>query len=227
VAGAWLVHAYTASGALFGFLALTSIADARYRDAFAWLAVALAIDATDGMFARAVDVKTRLPGFDGAKLDDIVDYLTYVLVPAFLVWHAPLVPREWATPMAGAMLLSSAYRFNTASAKTADHFFTGFPSYWNIVVFYLYVIGWPLVVNAAVLALLAALVFVPIRYVYPSRTPAFRLVTVTLAIAWGAIALRMLWLMPEIPALLVWLSLLFPAYYVALSLSLDLRRHKT
>ena len=76
MAGAWLVHAYTASGALFGFLALTSIADARYRDAFAWLAAALAVDATDGMFARIADVKRQLPDFDGSKLDDLVDYLT-------------------------------------------------------------------------------------------------------------------------------------------------------
>ncbi len=168
---AWLVHLYTASGALFAFLALNRIFYDRYRDAFFWLFLAVIVDATDGVFARRADVASRLPWFNGAKLDDIVDYLTYVFVPAFFIWHALLVPDRWSTIVVGAMLLSSAYGFNRADAKTADGFFTGFPSYWNVVVFYLYLAGWTLEVNAAILLALAVLVFVPIRYVYPSRTP--------------------------------------------------------
>src|SRR4029079_7616768 len=103
-----------------------------------WLFLQVAVDATDGLLARRLRVYERTPGVNGAKLDDIVDYLCYVFVPALMVWRAPLVPADWVVPVAAAMLLSSAYGFNRGDAKTSDHFFTGFPSYWNIVVFYLF-----------------------------------------------------------------------------------------
>jgi phosphatidylcholine synthase len=220
----WLVHLYTASSALFGLLALTRIFYDRYRDAFFWIALTIAIDATDGLLARRADVASRLPHFDGAKLDDIVDYLTYVFVPAFFVWHALLVPESWSIVAAAAMLLSSAYGFNRADAKTADHFYTGFPSYWNIVVFYLYLGGWAPGVNLVILLLLAALVFVPIRYVYPSRTPALRTLTVGFGVVWGALMLVLLWQMPAVSRPILWASLAFPVYYVLLSLALQRRR---
>jgi phosphatidylcholine synthase len=127
-------------------------------------------------------------------------------------------------PIAAAMLMASAYGFNREDAKTEDHFFTGFPSYWNIVVFYLYLAGAHPAVNAAILILLAVLVFVPIRYVYPSRTPIFRGFTVLLGAFWGAIMIAMLWRLPAAPGILFWLSLVFPAYYLMLSLALDARR---
>jgi phosphatidylcholine synthase len=171
---AWFVHLYTASGALFAFLALNRIFYDRYQDAFFWLFLAVVVDATDGVLARRVDVASRLPRVNGEKLDDIVDYLTYVFVPAFFVWHALLVPDQWSTPLVAAMLLSSAFGFNRADAKTADGYFTGFPSYWNILVFYLYVAGLSPEVNAAILATFVVLVFVPIRYLYPSRTVAWQ-----------------------------------------------------
>ncbi|MGH9257964.1 MAG: CDP-alcohol phosphatidyltransferase family protein [Vicinamibacterales bacterium] len=222
--GAWLVHLYTASSALCGFLALTRIFYDRYRDAFFWLAVTVVIDATDGILARRADVASRLPRFNGAKLDDIVDYITYVFVPAFFVWHALLVPDRWSIVAVAAMLLASAYGFNTDNAKTADHFYTGFPSYWNIAVFYLYVAGWSPELNLVVLLVLSALVFVPIRYVYPSRTPVFRRLTVVLGTLWGVLMVVMLWQMPNVSRSIVWASFLFPAYYVLLSLVLELRR---
>ncbi|MBI4887561.1 MAG: CDP-diacylglycerol O-phosphatidyltransferase [Acidobacteria bacterium] len=221
---AWLVHVYTASSALLGFLALTQIVGDRYREAFVWLALTVVVDATDGVLARRVNVAARLPRFNGAKLDDIVDYVTYVFVPAFFVWHAQLVPAGWALAAAAAILLSSAYGFNTDQAKTADHFYTGFPSYWNIVVFYLYLGGWAPAVNLAVLLLLAALVFVPIRFVYPSRTPVFRAPTVAFGVLWGALMTVMLWQMPDVSRPLFWASLCFPVYYVLLSVVIELRR---
>ena len=220
----WLVHLYTASSVLFGFLARTRIFYDRYRDAFIWLALTLFIDATDGAFARLLVVRDRLPHFDGAKLDDIVDYITYVFVPAFFVWHALLVPDRWAMVTVAAMLLSSAYGFNTDQAKTADHFFTGFPSYWNIVVFYLFVGGFAPEVNLFILLGLSALVFVPIRYVYPSRTSAFRRSTNALGALWGVLMLVMIWQMPNVSRPIFWISLAFPGYYVLLSLALEQRR---
>ncbi len=220
---AWLAHLYTASGAILAFLAARAVIEHDYRTAFFWLGVQIAVDATDGLLARALRVKERTPGFDGAKLDDIIDYLAYVFVPALLVWRAILVPDRWTSWVVGAMLLSSAYGFNRTDAKTADHFFTGFPSYWNIVVFYLFLLGLPSFVNGVVLLVLAVFVFVPIRYVYPSRTPVMQWPTNIFGVLWGGLLLLLLWQYPAVSRTVLLTSLVFPAYYVALSLVLQVR----
>ena len=221
---AWLVHLYTASGAGFAFLALNRIFYDRYRDAFFWLACALFVDATDGILARRNQVSERIPWFDGRKLDDIVDYLTYVFVPAFFVWHALLVPDRWSVVVVAAMLLSSAYGFSRDDAKTEDHLFTGFPSYWNLAAFYLYVAQWTPATNAILLLVLALMVFVPLRYVYPSRTPTWRPVTLALATAWSGLMLVLLWQAPDVSRTVFWVSMVFPVYYLLLSLRLNLAR---
>ena len=223
---AWLVHLFTASGIVCAFLATTSIFNHDYRSAFFWLALQIAVDAVDGLLARRARVTERLPWFDGAKLDDIIDYVSYVFVPALFVWRALLVPDAWIWPVVIAMLLSSAYGFNRSDAKTGDHYFTGFPSYWNIVVFYLFVAQWAPTVNAAILLVLAALVFVPIRYVYPSRTPVLQRLTTVLGVIWALQMLLMLVWHPDIPPSVFWLSWVYPVYYVVLSLGLNWRRNR-
>jgi phosphatidylcholine synthase len=221
---AWLAHLYTASGAVFAFLAALAVIEFDYRTAFFWLGVQVVVDATDGALARLLRVSERLPWFNGAKLDDIVDYLCYVFVPALLVWRAILVPETWIVYVTSAMLLSSAYGFNRADAKSADHFFTGFPSYWNIVVFYMLVLRLPDVVNGAILLALAVMVFVPIRYVYPSRTPVLRSLTNSLGVIWGVLVGVLLWQYPAISPPVVWASLVFPIYYFGLSFWLHVAR---
>ena len=221
---AWAVHALTASGALLGFLMMTAIGAGDYRQAFVWMAVATAIDSGDGVLARAARVKERVPTFDGGRLDDIVDYLTFVFAPAYLVYHARLTPDSLTLLVIAAMLLSSAYGFSQTAAKTADYFFTGFPSYWNIVVFYLVVVGAPATVNAAVLIGLAVLVFVPIAYVYPSRTPTLRAPTLALGVLWAVLVVLMIWQYPDVSRPVLSVSFVFPVYYVILSLVLDVRR---
>jgi phosphatidylcholine synthase len=221
---AWIAHLYTASGAVFAFLAATNIFEHDYRTAFFWLYLQVVVDATDGVLARQLRVKQRLPWFNGAKLDDIVDYLCYVFVPALFVWRALLVPDRWSVPVAAAMLLSSAYGFNRDDAKTEDHFFLGFPSYWNVVVFYLFVARWPTELNAAILHTLAELVFVPVRYLYPSRGAVFQKPTLALGLVWGALMLVMLWQFPAVSRGVFLASLVFPIYYAALSLWLETRR---
>jgi phosphatidylcholine synthase len=221
---AWLAHLYTASGLLLAFLATLAVIDRDYRAAFFWLALQVVVDATDGTLARAARVSDRIPWFNGAKLDDIVDYLTYVFVPALMVWQAQIVPSAWAMPVVAAILISSGFGFNREDAKTADHFFTGFPSYWNIVVFYLMIAKWSPVVNAAVLLMLAVLVFVPIRYLYPSRTPVFRLSTNLLSAIWAVALLVMIWQYPAVSRSLFLASFAFPIYYVVLSLLVWTRR---
>jgi phosphatidylcholine synthase len=223
----WLAHAYTASGAVLAFLAATDVFEHDYRTAFFWLYLQVVVDATDGMLARAARVAERTPWFNGAKLDDIVDYLCYVFVPALFVWRALLVPAEWATPIAAAILLASAYGFNRDDAKTADHFFTGFPSYWNIVVFYLFVARLPAEVNAAILVGLAVMVFVPVRYLYPSRGGAYQTLTNVLGAVWGASMLVMLWQFPAVSRPVFFASLVFPVYYAAASFVADARRRRS
>ena len=225
MAAAWLAHLYTASSLVFAFFATRAVVEHRYRDAFCWLAVTVFVDATDGVLARRAKVSTRLPWFNGSKLDDIIDYLTYVFIPALIVWRAILVPDSWTTAVVAAMLLSSAFGFNRDDAKTDDHFFLGFPSYWNIVVFYLYVAGLSLVVNGVILLTCAALVFVPIRYVYPSRTLAWQVPTLVMGAIWGVLMCVMLWRMPAVPQAVFLASLVFPVYYVILSLMLQFRRN--
>lgn len=220
---AWAVHLYTALGNIAGFMALIAVTDGRVRDVFLYMAAAIFIDSTDGPLARAFDVSRWTPSFDGRKLDDITDYLTYVFIPMFFAYRFHLVPAEWLAVL-GLVLLASAFGFCQDWAKTEDGFFTGFPSYWNVVVFYMYLLGLAPGVNAVILAGLALLVFVPLRYVYPTKTKFLRPLTIGLGAAW---ALALLWVMFtfEAPDLtVVWLSLLYPVYYFGLSLYLHFNR---
>lgn len=221
---AWGVHLYTGSGAVLALLALDAVGRDDFGAAFLWMAVAMFIDCTDGTLARRVRVKQVLPQFDGSKLDDIVDYLNYVFVPIVLVLRAGLLPAHaGALAIAALPLLASGYGFCQAAAKTPDHFFTGFPSYWNVVALYLFVLGWPPWLNALVLVAFAVLVFVPIRYLYPSRMPTAQKTTYVLGAAW---AVGVFWMLAEFPSPSRALSLgtlLFPAYYVGVSLWLHLR----
>jgi phosphatidylcholine synthase len=215
---AWGVHLYTGSGAVLALLALDAIGRGAFGTAFLWLAVAMLIDCTDGTLARRAQVKVVLPRFDGSRLDDIVDYLNYVLVPVVLIVRAGLLPAgDAALAVAALPLLGSAYGFCRADAKTPDHFFTGFPSYWNVVALYLFVLGWPSWLNAAVLVCFSVMVFVPIRYLYPSRMATLQRTTYALGAAWGIGVFWMLFQFPMPSPRLALLTLLFPAYYVAVS----------
>jgi phosphatidylcholine synthase len=224
---AYLVHAYTATGVIWGFLALRATMGGDHRTALLWLVLATFVDATDGFLARFVDIARRAPLIDGARLDDIVDYVTFVLAPAVIVWSAALTPPTWTVPVVSAMLLSSACGFARRDAKTADHYFTGFPSYWNIVVVYLLALRTPPAVNAALLVALAVLVFVPIRYVYPSRTVTLMRTTIVFCTLWGMQMLALIWTLPDPPAWLTMSALAFPLYYTALSFYLSARRQRS
>ncbi len=226
ITSAWLVHLLTASGAVFGLLAMSASANERYIVALLWMTVTTAIDGVDGALARKFRVKHYLPQFDGALLDNIMDYFTYVLVPAYFLLHVHILPQLWRLPMAFLILLASAYQFCRTDAKTADHTFTGFPSYWNVVVFYLFLLGWPWQVNAALLLLCALLVFIPVRYLYPSRTPILRPVNVTLGILWALMLLVALTRYPDNHEALVLVSFFYVVYYLAFSIWLTLWRKR-
>jgi phosphatidylcholine synthase len=223
LAACWAVHFYPASGVVAAFAALHAVAAGDVRTAFWWLYVAVAIDASDGMLARLAEVKRHLPHFDGAKLDDIVDYLTFVLVPIVLMVETGMLQGTFGIASACLALLASAYRFSHADAKTADHYFTGFPSYWNIVALYLYVFGTRPAICAILTFGLAIAVFAPLRFLYPSRMAWMRASTIGLGLVWAVAVAAVLLLLPERATTLAAISLAYPAYYTLLSFYAQLR----
>lgn len=223
-AAAWAVHAYTAAGAVLAFAALRALAAGDDRGALLWLLVAVVVDATDGTLARAARVRERVPEIDGSRLDDLIDYLTFVFVPLAFLAKTGLLAGGVGVAASAAALVCSALRFCHADAKTPDHFFTGFPSYWNVLAFYLYVFRPPPVWNAALVLGLAALVLAPLRFVYPSRMRELRRTTVGLGCLWAAAVLAVVLRLPERSTALAAASLLYPAYYAGVSLYLGRRR---
>ncbi|MBN1218675.1 MAG: CDP-alcohol phosphatidyltransferase family protein [Anaerolineae bacterium] len=199
----WLVHLFTASGAVFGLAAVYALHQEKFILAFWFMGFAILVDSADGVLARLAQVEVTAPQIDGALMDNLLDYFNYVMVPAFFLLVSDLLPANyWAFVGAGAIVLASAFQFSQTQAKTEDHFFTGFPSYWNIVVFYLFL--WQLSpgVNLAIIILLAIMVFVPIKYAYPSRPDYLfrshwpRVAFVLASILWGVAAAGLLWLYP-------------------------------
>jgi len=219
-------HALTASGAVWALLALIAVADGRFRAALGWMFLAVIIDGVDGALARRAQVTRVLPGIDGTLLDNLVDYANYVLVPAFLIHRAALLPPAFSVFGAAAICLASAFQFSQADAKTDDHYFKGFPSYWNVVAFYLLVLGTGPWTNLAVVFALCVLVFAPVYWVYPSRTRAWRVPTLVLSALWGVLLAAILASYPEHEAWLAWVSLLFVVYYVLLSVALTAERRR-
>ncbi|HTU18230.1 MAG TPA: CDP-alcohol phosphatidyltransferase [Gemmataceae bacterium] len=223
----WCVHFYTALGlvaaAAVAVLLVRGGAEA-FRSAFLLMVVATLIDATDGTFARWVRIKEVLPSFDGRRLDDLVDFLTYTFLPLLLIWRAGLLPQSCDAVLL-LPLLASAYGFCQTSAKTDDGYFLGFPSYWNLVAFYLYTLqplsGW---FALGVVVVLSLLTFVPSRYLYPSQRGRLNLITSLLGMLWAIFLVWMIWIMPDDSTrTLALLSLLFPAWYLGASWIISVR----
>jgi phosphatidylcholine synthase len=212
------VHLYTASGSVLALLIVLAAFDGDAITAL-WIGLAaLVVDGTDGMLARTARVKETIPWFDGARLDDIVDYLTYVFAPVVLLWTTGALPDGapgWV--LAALPLLASSYQFCRVDAKTDDHTFLGFPSYWNVVAFYVIVLDLDRVTVATILVVCSLLVFVPVRYLYPSRTQAFRSLSLVLTAVWIATYALLLVEYPSVNPLVVALSLGYLVYYLAVS----------
>ncbi len=218
---AWAVHLYTALGAVAGVLALIRTAQGDWRGAFLMMAVAVVIDSSDGPLARALRVRERIPYFDGALLDNIVDYINYVAVPVFLMLRARLIPDGAAgEAVAGFVMVASAYGFSRIDAKTEDHYFRGFPSYWNLVALYLFCLGFAPAINAGIVAILAVMIFVPIKYIYPNRTELMRPLTLALAVVWGLATAALVAMLPRHNEILLYTSLGFVVYYFVMSFAL-------
>lgn len=227
VVASWLVHAYTASGIVLAFLMMIAVMEGDTVRALWLFLVAMLVDGTDGFLARYVQVKRHVPWFDGALLDNIVDYITYAFMPLVLLWSAGyLGSGTSATVLAVVPLVASAYQFCRVDAKTDDHLFLGFPSYWNIAAFYVVVLDLAPAAVAALLLVCAVLVFVPIGYVYPSRTTTLQIPTLALTALWLASYAVLLAQHPDPGPIWLAISLAYIAYYVGLSLYLTARRSR-
>ena len=190
---AWLVHMFTASGAVLALLALVAIQDERWALALVWLFVALIVDGVDGSLARWARVKEKAPRIDGDALDLIIDYLTYVFIPTIFMWRAGMIPEQAAPYLAAAIQFSSLYLFARKDMKSSDNYFRGFPALWNLVAFYLFVIDAGPSVGAAVVCAFVAMTFAPVHFVHPFRVRDYGRWLPMLSLAWAASTLALLW----------------------------------
>ncbi|WP_072389955.1 CDP-alcohol phosphatidyltransferase family protein [Hyphomicrobium sp. CS1BSMeth3] len=184
----WLaasVHLFTALGIVCALLAAHALLDRAYETAFAWLGIALIIDGIDGAFARALDVKRRLPRFSGEKLDQVVDYVTYVFVPALALQLGGHLDGLWGGILASLILLSSLYHFCDNGNKADDHCFVGFPAIWNIVAFYIFAFALPGWAVSILVLVCVALTFVPMRWLHPMRVKALRPLNLAMSGVWA------------------------------------------
>lgn len=226
---AWLAHLYTALGLVCAAGIAVLIVrgdDPSFRRAFFLMMVATVIDATDGWLARKVRVKETLPGFDGSALDNLIDFHTYTSLPLLLLWRAGTLPGhlEWVLLLP---LLASGYGFSQVNAKTADGFFIGFPSYWNIVAFYLYVLHPATWVSVLLLVGGAVLTFVPTPYLYPSRGGPFATVINVGGAIWFVMMAVVLRGAPFEPRSVALVSMAYPLLYLALSAVVAVQRRRT
>jgi phosphatidylcholine synthase len=225
---AWSVHLFTSLGlaAAAGMAVLIFRGDDHsFRTAFALMWIATLIDAVDGTLARLARVSKVLPDFDGRRLDDIIDFQTYTSLPLLLIWRAGILPGAWSALLLFP-LIASAFGFSRVAAKTGDGYFLGFPSYWNIVAFYLYFLAPPAWMNIAVIAILAALTFVPTRYLYTTQPGRLNRITNILAVPWAGLLIAALTVGDPLTRRLTQVSLYFPAFYMGISWWISLRNRE-
>jgi phosphatidylcholine synthase len=183
------VHIFTALGAVCGFLAALAAFDGAWERMFAWLGLALFIDSIDGSFARLARVGERLPRFSGERLDLIVDYVTYVFVPALALVRAGFLEGPLGLVFAALILLSSLFHFADLASKSDDYSFVGFPAVWNVVAFYIFAFATPPWVTYVIVAAAIILTFVPMRWVHPMRVVRLRFLTLMVTFVWVVAAI--------------------------------------
>jgi phosphatidylcholine synthase len=185
---AFSVHVFTALGAALALFALMAAVRGEWAQMFLWLGAAFFVDGVDGMFARALKVTERVPRWSGDVLDLVVDYTTYVFVPAYAVAASGLLPGFWGVIAPALMAVTGALYFADTRMKAADNHFLGFPAVWNLVAFYLLLLRLPPGPTLVVIAVFAVLTFVPVRFVHPFRVRRFRALTVALLALWAVLA---------------------------------------
>jgi len=215
------VHLFTATGAVWGFLTLLAIWNGNIKLAIIYAIIAMFVDGFDGILARWLDVKKYATWIDGGLMDNIIDYLNYVVVASLLLVKVPnLMPQGLEMVAALSILLTSAFQFSQVEAKTdssQSYFFKGFPSVWNFLVFYMILLGLNPWINFAALVICNILVFVPIKFLYPTRNNRLRLLTYALTYLYGALGVWGLLQYPDVPEWVAPVSFVYVAYYAVMS----------
>jgi len=224
----WSVHVFTASGGLAGFLSLEAILRDNIFLAFIWLSLAFFIDGIDGTLARRYKVKEMVPAIDGSILDNIVDYLNYVFIPAVMVYWFNLVPSQLTLLAVALILIVSCYTFANTKLKTEDNYFRGFPAVWNMVIFYLFVIGTSQLTNFLVIVFFSVMTFIPLKYLHPFRVKERKSLNLFMLAIWSVCCVFLLLDLRDTPTQLTvyrhfyywpWVALNFYFVYVSLSRS--------
>ncbi len=188
-AAAFAVHIFTACGAACALLALIAAVGAAWTQMFLWLGLALIIDGVDGTFARRLQVAEVLPRWSGELLDFVVDFTTYVFVPAYAMATGGLLPQSVALALGLIVTITGALYFADRRMKTSDSYFRGFPALWNVVAFYLFLLKPAPWLGAVVITVLAAATFAPVYFVHPVRVPRWRPLNLTALVLWALLAL--------------------------------------
>jgi phosphatidylcholine synthase len=200
---AFAVHLLTASGALWAFLSIISAAEQRWLATFAWLGLALFVDGIDGPLARRIDITRVLPNWSGDLLDAIVDYVTYVIIPAFALYQADLIDPPLAFIASALIVTTSALYYADMQMKSKDYFFIGFPVAWNMVAFTFFAVR-PGSTAAFVFVLFCSVAtFLPIKFLHPVRVKRMRPLNLSVLALWSALGLTALFMGFETP---LWLK---------------------
>ncbi|PDW01658.1 hypothetical protein CJ255_18040 [Candidatus Viridilinea mediisalina] len=218
---AYLVHLYTASTVVLLLLSTIFLLDGQFAAALFAMLLCIVIDGTDGMLARRYNVKKYVPEVDGRAMDDVIDFVAYAFLPVLFMVQAEMLLQP--VLLFGALpLLASAFGFARVDVKLDDEgFFLGFPSYWNLLVAYLYLISAPAWINTIIVIVLSILVFIPTRYIYITRLPRYRNAHLAAATISGIILLVSVLVDGNARILLALLSLLYPIFYIIYSLRLN------
>ena len=214
------VHLFTATGAVWGLLTLLAIWEGDFKLAIVYVIVAMFVDGFDGILARLFDVNTYANWIDGGLMDNIIDYLNYVVVASLLLVRVPnLMPPGFELAAAISILLTSGFQFSQTEAKTDNqsYFFKGFPSVWNFLVLYMMLLKLNPWINLVTLVICNILVFVPIKFLYPTRNNRFRRFTLVFTYLYGALGVWGLLQYPDVPSWVAPASSLYVAYYAAMS----------
>jgi len=185
---AFAVHVFTACGAALALLAMILATGGHWAGMFFCLGMALVVDGVDGLLAREFKVAEVLPRWSGETLDLIVDFTTYVFVPAYAIAASGLLPNVLAVPAGVLIVIIGALYFSDRQMKTEDNYFRGFPAVWNLAAFYLYLLEPPPWLAAAMIVVLAALSFAPIKFLHPLRVKHLRVLNITLLVVWAGLA---------------------------------------
>lgn len=221
----WLagwVHVFTALGVICALFAVLSISNRAFEEAFVWLGVSFFIDAVDGLFARRIGVKERLPRISGDVLDLVIDYLTYVFVPVLALLAANILNGALGLILASLILVSSLFHFADKESKSTEFAFVGFPAIWNVVAFYFFAFSPNQVLVTVIVLILVVLTFVRWPWVHPVRVKALRPVTLAVAALWCITAIWILTI--GFPAGVIERVILLAVVAYGLTLSLFWRR---